>query len=136
MIHFNVTMHPTLAYVWQPVLSATPEGRQPWHLIHDRDAVYGSDFGKSTARLGIRSVRTPIQAPRANAVAERMVEIFRRECLDHLIILNQGHLHSVLGEFVVYYNRDRPDRTLRLQTPELKERVVGKTLACRPILDG
>ena len=136
LIHFNVTMHPTVAWVWQQLLNATPEGRQPCYLIHDRDAVYGQDFGKRTARLGIRSVRTPIRAPRANAVAERMVGAFRRECLDHLIILNAGHLQSVLGEFVAYYNRDRPHRTLRLQTPVLKERIVGKTLSCRPILGG
>ena len=136
LIHFNVTTHPTVAWVWRQLLNATPEGRQPRYLIHDRDAVYGQDFGKRTARLGIRSVRTPIRAPRANAVAERMVETFRRECLDHLIILNEGHLQSVLGEFVAYYNRDRPHRTLRLETPVLKGRVVGKTLACRPILGG
>jgi putative transposase len=105
LIQFNLTMHPTVAWVWQQLLNATPEGRHPRDLIHDRDAVYGQDFAKRTAQLGIRSIRTPIRAPRANAVGERMVETFRRECLDHLIILNENQLHSILGEFVAYYKR-------------------------------
>ncbi len=135
-LHFNVTAHPTVAWVWQQLLNATPDGGQPRHLIHDRDAVYGADFGQRAARLGIRSVRTPIRAPRANAIAERMVETFRRECLDHLIILNEEHLYAILKEFVAYYNRDRPHRSLRLETPEVRERPKGGALRCRPILTG
>ncbi len=64
------------------------------------------------------------------------METFRRECLDHLIILNENHLRAILGEFVAYYNRDRPHRSLRLQTPELKPRVMGRRLGCRSILGG
>ncbi len=136
LIHFNLTRHPTVAWVWQQLLNATPEGRQPRYLIHDRDAVYGQDFAKRLARLDIRSVRTPIRAPRANAIAERLVETFRRECLDHVIIRNENHLQAILGEFVAYYNGDRPHRSLLLQTPELKQRAMGRTLGCRPILGG
>ncbi len=136
VIHFNVTAHPTVAWVWQQLLNATPEGSQPRHLIHDRDAVYGPDFGERTARLGIRSVRTPIRAPTANSVAERMVETFRRECLDHLIVLNEAQLQATLREFVAYYNGDRPHRSLRLETPDLRERPRGSTLRCRAVLGG
>ncbi len=136
LLHFNVTAHPTVAWLWQQLVNATPDGRQPRHLIHDWDAVYGADFGKRTARLGIRSVRTPIQAPKANAVAERMVETFRRECLDHMIVLNEDQLKATLREFVAYYNRDRPHRSLRLETPEVSERRKVGMLCCRPILSG
>ncbi len=124
-----------MAWVWRQLLNATPEG-QPRYLIRDRDAVYGQDFAKRLARLGIRSVRTPIQAPRANAIAERLVETFRRECLDHVILLNENHLRTIPGEFVAYYNGDRPRRSLRLQTAELKQRAMGKTLGCRSTLGG
>ncbi len=136
LLHFNVTAHPTVAWVWQQLLNATPGGGQPRHLIHDRDAVYGADFGKRAARLGIRSVRTPVRAPRANAIAERMVETFRRECLDHLVILNDEHLYLILKEFIAYYNRDRPHRGLRLETPEVRARPQGGVLHSQAILRG
>jgi transposase InsO family protein len=107
MILFNVTSSPTAAWVWQQLLEATPWGRQPKYLIHDRDAVYGHKFGARLAKLGIASVRTPVRAPRANAIAERLVRTLRSEALDHIIVLNERHLRAVLGEFVTYYNRDR-----------------------------
>jgi len=80
LIHFNVTAHPTVAWVWQQLANATPDGRQPRSLIHDRDGVYGADFGARTARLGIRSVRTPIRAPRANGCVERAHQTILEEC--------------------------------------------------------
>jgi len=110
LIHFNVTAYPTVAWVWQQLLNATPDGHHPAHLIHDRDAEYGADFGERMSRLGIRSVRTPIRAPRANSIGERVVGTLRRECLDHLLILGERHLRAVLAEFFSYYNRDRPHR--------------------------
>ena len=69
LIHFNVTSSPTAAWVWQQLIEATPWGRQPKYLIHDRDAVYGRDFGARLSRLGITSVRTPFRAPRAKDYA-------------------------------------------------------------------
>ncbi len=75
-------------------------------------------------------------APRANAVAERMVRTFRRECLDHLIVLNQDQLLTILSEFVAYYNRDRPHRSLGLRTPEVRDRPKSGVLRSRPILGG
>jgi hypothetical protein len=65
-----------------------------------------------------------------------MVRTFRRKCLDHLIVLNERHLRSVLGEFVRYYNRDRPHRTLRLETPRPTVRPAAGTVRARPILGG
>jgi putative transposase len=73
LLHFNVTAHPTAAWVWRQMIEATPWGQQPRYLIHDRDRVYGADFAARMAGLGVQSIRTPIQAPRANAIAERVV---------------------------------------------------------------
>ena len=56
LIHFNVTASPTAAWIWQQLLEATPWGRQPAHLIHDRDAVYGRDFDRHAAQLGDRGL--------------------------------------------------------------------------------
>jgi transposase InsO family protein len=58
-----------------------------------------------------------VRAPRANAVAERLVGTLRRECLDHLIVVNEQHLRVVLSEFARYYNAARPHRALGLETP-------------------
>ena len=117
LIHFNVTASPTAAWIWQQLLEVTPWARQPVHLIHDRDSVYGRDFDRHAAQLGITGVRTPPRAPKANSIAERLVETIRRECLDHVIVVSEGHLRRVLALFMHYYNHDRPHRTLCLQSP-------------------
>jgi transposase InsO family protein len=117
VVHLNVTANPTAAWVWRQLIAATPWGRAPRYLVRDRDAVYGRDFVQRARRLGIETILTPIRAPRANAVAERLVGTLRRECLDQMVILNEAHLRAVLTEFVRYYNAERPHRTLALQTP-------------------
>ena len=81
---------------------ATPWGRQPSYLVHDRDAVYGREFGAKLGLLGIAGIRTPVRAPRANSIAERVVRTFREECLDHVIVINERHLQALLSEYVPY----------------------------------
>jgi len=136
VVHCNVTASPTAAWIWQQLLEATPWGKQPRHLIHDRDAVYGRNFGARLAELGIGSVRTPFRAPRANSVAERLVLSLRAECLDHLIVINERHLHAILGEFLRYYNADRPHRSLDLEPPRPREPTAGNRVLSRPVLAG
>ncbi len=106
LIHFNVTASPTAAWIWNQLLEATPWGRRPSYLIRDRDAVFGGDFDGRLASQGITGVRTPPRAPTANSIAERIVRTIRTECLDHLIVIDERHLHAVLAEFAAYYNRD------------------------------
>ena len=117
LIHFDVTASPSAAWIWRQLIEATPRGRHPRYLIHDRDAVYGKHFGSRAAKLGIASLRTPPRSPRAHAIAERLVRTLRSEVLDHVIVINDQHLHAVLAEFALYYNRDRPHRSLNLQPP-------------------
>ena len=136
MLHFRVTAHPTAAWVWQQLLDATPWGRTPRYLLRDRDRVYGGDFGVKLKGLGIEQLLTPVRAPRANAVAERMVGTFRRECLDHVVIVNERHLHALLEEFTAYYNRQRPHRTLRLESPVPTARAPTGLIRSRPVLGG
>jgi putative transposase len=69
------------------------------------------------ASEGVRVVRTPVRAPRANAVAERWVGTVRRECLDRVLFLGRSHLEAVLREFVAHYNATRPHRALDLHPP-------------------
>jgi transposase InsO family protein len=136
LVHINVTAHPTAAWVWRQVIEATPWGHKPRHLLRDRDAVYGRDFRARAERIGIDAIATPIRAPRANAIVERVIGTLRRECLDHLIVLGERHLASVLAEFVRYYNEERLHRTLGLQTPEAKPRPVTGPIRARPVLNG
>jgi transposase InsO family protein len=135
-VHVNVTANPTAAWVWRQLIEATPWGQKPRHLLRDRDAVYGREFRRRAQRIGIDAIATPVRSPRANAVAERVIGTLRRECLDHLIVLDERHLASVLTEFVRYYDEERPHRTLSLQTPEAKPRPVTGPIWSRPVLNG
>ena len=65
-----------------------------------------------------------------------MIGTLRRECLDHLIVLDERHLATVVGEYVRFYTRDRPHRTLGLQTPEARPRPVTGPIRSRPVLNG
>jgi transposase InsO family protein len=136
VVHFNVTTSPSAAWVWQQVINATPWGTSPSHLIHDRDAVYGREFGKKLERIGVVGVRTPVRAPRANSIAERAVRTLRQECLDHVIVINERHLHSLLMEFVHYYNNERPHRSLAHESPVPREVIRDGPVVSRPILGG
>jgi transposase InsO family protein len=136
LVHVNVTASPTAAWVWRQVIEATPWGQKPHHLLRDRDAIYGRDFRRRAHRIGIDSMATPVRAPRANAVAERVIGTLRRARLDHLIVLDEQHLASVLAEFVRPYHVERPHRTLGLQTPEPRPRLVRGPIHSRPVLNG
>jgi len=80
--------------------------------------------------------RPQIRAPRANAVAERLVGTLRRECLDHAVVVNERHLRPVLTDFVRFYNRERLHRTLRLETPEPVVRSTTGSIRASPVLGG
>jgi len=81
IVHLNVTAHPTAEWVWRQLIAATPWGDQPRYLIRDRDRCYGDAFIPRAARIGIQTLLTPVQAPKANAIAERVVGTLRREWL-------------------------------------------------------
>jgi transposase InsO family protein len=117
LVHSSVTAHPTSAWIRRQLIAATPWGRVPRCLIRDRDIVHGRDFVPRARGLGIETLLTPVRAPRANAIAERLVGTLRRECLDRVIVLGEAHPGSVLGEFVQHYNAERPHRSLTLETP-------------------
>jgi len=116
------TAHPTVAWVTQQarnLIWTVQEGDgQPWRfLIHDRDARFPPAFDTVFAAEGVEVVRTPYRSPTANAYAERWVRSVRAECLDHLLIVNEAHLHRVLAAYVGHYNLARPHRGLGQQTP-------------------
>jgi putative transposase len=136
LVHWNVTAHPTAAWVWRQLLEATPGGRAPRSLLRDRDGAYGGDFVPRARRLGIETLLSPIRAPQANAVAERVIGTLRRECLDRLVVVNERHLRAILAEVVRFSNAERPHRTLRLQPPIPVARASAGPIRSRAVLGG
>jgi putative transposase len=86
-------------------------------LIRDRDARFTAAFDAVFAAAGARIIKAPVQAPRANAIAERWVGSARRECLDRMLVTGERHLRLVLGEYIDHYNSHRPHRALQQRPP-------------------
>jgi hypothetical protein len=93
-------------------------------LIRDRDSKFTRDFDAVFRSEGIATIQTPVRAPTANAIAERLVRTIRAECLDWLLIVNRRHLERVLRVFVEHYNSHRPHRSLNLEPPHPKTRTL------------
>ena len=135
----GIGSHPTAAWIWRQLIEATPSGQQPRFLIRDRDRSYGAGFVTKGRGLGIRTVLTPVHAPNANGVAERVIGTLRRECLDHVIVFNERHLRRALHEYVAHDNRMRPHRSLALDSPDgrpLQRRPRLGRVRSRPVLGG
>ena len=96
-------------------------------LIRDRDSKFTRDFDTVFQSEGVEIVRTPVRAPKANAIAERFVRTIRAEFLDWLLILNRKHLERVLGVFVDHYNGHRPHRALNLTPPDPRRPTLRLT---------
>jgi len=86
-------------------------------LIRDRDTRFTTSFDAVFAADGVRIVKCLVRAPRANAICERVIGTFRRECLDRVLILGRRDLEAVLAEYVEHYNAHRPHRSLRQRAP-------------------
>jgi putative transposase len=131
ILHFNLTKHPTSAWIIQQLREAFPFGAAPRFLIHDRDAKYGTEVPAAIRSLKINAVRTSFESPWQNGVAERWVGSCRRELLDHVIALNERHLKRLLAEYVSYHHEDRTHLGLGKGTPGCRPRCVtsGRVLS-------
>ncbi|MBL1195081.1 MAG: transposase [Chloroflexi bacterium] len=141
-LHYGVTAHPTDTWTSQQLREATPWGKAPRFLIHDRDRKFAALFSALAAASNIKQLVTPFQAPKANAICERFIGSLKRECLDHMFILHQGHLRKVVAEYMGYYNRSRPHQGIQQRIPARLEnsfshsgRSAGKVIT-RPVLGG
>jgi putative transposase len=92
-------------------------GRGFRFLIRDRDAKFTAAFDTVFAAVDVSILRTPVRAPRANAIAERFIGSIRRELLDRILIINRRHAASVLEAYTHYYNTHRPHRALTRAAP-------------------
>jgi putative transposase len=118
VIHVGVTQSPTDSWVAQQLREATPYGQAPKYLLRDNDGKYGSCFARVATTSAIEMLRTPVHAPRANAICERYLRSVRQECLDHLAIFGEKQLQRVLNDYVAYFNQARPHQGIAQQIPE------------------
>ncbi|MBL8132075.1 MAG: transposase [Anaerolineae bacterium] len=139
VVHFAVTRSPSDAWVAQQLREATPFGTHPRFLIRDNDSKYGAAFARAAS--GIEILRTPIRAPKANAVCERFLGSVRCECLDHLLIVNEQQMHRVIKEYVTYFNSARPHQGIghRIPVPPAEpdeQQKRGAKIIAFPVLGG
>jgi putative transposase len=125
-----VTDHPTNAWVTQMArnLLMDLDGHvgSVKFLLRDRDTKFTAAFDAVFTCAGIRILRSPVQAPRANAIMERWIGSCRRELLDQTLIWNQHHLRQVLREYECHHNTHRPHRSLAQAAP-LRPRPAAVT---------
>jgi putative transposase len=117
----GITAHPTGAWITQQarnlLMDLGDRGDRFRFLIRDRDSKFTAAFDAVFTGADLRIIRTPIRAPRANAIVERFIGTLRRECLDHLLITGPRHLDVVLREYVQHFNAHRPHRSLDQRPP-------------------
>jgi len=121
VVHFSVTANPTAAWTAQQVVEAFPYDEAPRYLIRDRDGIYGEFFKRRVEGMNIEEVLIAPRSPWQNSYVERLIGSIRRECLDHMIILNEEHLRRVLSAYLQYYHDDRCHLSLDRNTPNRRE---------------
>jgi putative transposase len=140
VVHVAVTRSPTSLWTTQQLRNATPFGTGPRFLIRDNDDKFGAEFDRVAAASGIRVLRTPVRAPKANATCERYLGSVRRECLDHVIILGDKHMLRVLREHVAHFNTARPHQGIGQRVPDKSitpsDEYSGGTVVSVPVLGG
>jgi transposase InsO family protein len=141
VIHVGVTRSPSDPWVAQQLREATPYGQSPKYLIRDHDSKFGPCFTRVAKSSTIKLLKTPVHAPRANAVCERFLRSVRQECLDHLLVLQEKQLQRVLNEYVEYFNRARPHQGIGQQIPEQRRLILcgqdaGNKVIALPVLGG
>ena len=117
IVHFNVTSHPYAEWATQQIIDAFPYEEAPRFLLRDRDGIYGEYFKHRVKNIGIEEVLIAPRSPWQNPYCERMIGSIRRDCLDHVIVLNDRHLHRILSDYFDYYHNSRPHLSLDRNSP-------------------
>jgi putative transposase len=117
ILHVNVTANPTADWAAPQVVEALPWETHVRFLFRDSDQIYGDAFQSRIDGLGLQEVVTAPASAWPNAYCERVIGTLRRECLDHVVAINEQQLKRVLDSYVVYYNRARTHLSLAKDAP-------------------
>ena len=117
VVHFEVTQNPTQDWLSHQMTEAFPWDTAPRYLLRDRDKSYGLAFRHRLRAMGITEIITAPRSPWQNPYAERLIGSIRRECLDHMIILNERHLCRVLSSYFQYHHDTRTHLSLGKDCP-------------------
>jgi putative transposase len=120
VVHFHVTEHPTALWTAQQIVNAFPDHSAPSYLLRDRDQVYGQQFRHRVKGMQIEEVLTAPHSPWQNPFAERLIGSIRRECLNHVLVLDERHLRRILTRYVAYYHQARTHLALDKDAPDLR----------------
>jgi putative transposase len=121
VLHFNVTTNPTAEWTAQQIVEAFPWDSAPRYLLRDRDKIYGAYFQRRVRNMGIEHVVTAPRSPWQNPFVERLIGSIRRECLDHVVVLNERHLRKILRGYFDYHHRYMVHQSLEMDCPEPRE---------------
>ncbi len=127
VVHVGITIHPTAPWVAQQLREAFPWDSAPRHVIRDRDGAYGAAFRATVKAMDIEEVVTAPRSPWQNPYVERVIGSIRRDCLNHVIVLNERHLRRILVSYLDYYHRSRTHLSLGKDTPEGRSVQPGGT---------
>jgi hypothetical protein len=117
LAYFNVTANPTAQWTAQQIIEAFPEDTAPSYMLRDRDSIYGADFVARIGGMGIEDTPTAPRSPWQNPFVERLIGSIRRDCLDHVVVLGERHLRSLLGSYFEYYHDSRTHLSLGKDAP-------------------
>jgi len=118
-------------FLGQPAMSGAPH-----YIIRDRDRLYGQVVLSRLRAMGIRDRPIAARSPWQNGCAERLIGSIRRDCLDHVVVFGERHLHQLLKAYQEYYNEARTHLSLGKDAPIPRAvQAIGQTLAV-PVLGG
>jgi putative transposase len=118
LAHVNVTANPNAGWTLQQLRAVVGEEGRHRYLIHDRDRIFAKHLDDSLSALGLEVLRSPVASPKANSICERVIGTIRRECLDWVIPLSEGHLRAILKLWIEHYNGGRPHSMLGPGVPD------------------
>jgi putative transposase len=139
IVHTGITNSPSDEWTAQQLREATPWGKRPKYLLHDRDSKYASLFLAVAASSGIKEEKTPYRTPRADGICERFMGSLRREYLDHILIHDGRHLQRVVTEYTTFFNQGRPHQGIGQRIPGQYDLPTSKPngrITSRAILRG